>query len=55
MPALQRCVLHQAAAVGHWPIGPADAAVSLEFLAHELRWLQEIRAGLERALIPSRS
>jgi hypothetical protein len=50
LPALQRSKIVEAGGVEHWPIGPADAAVSLTFFADELRWLDDVRAGLYRAL-----
>ncbi|TQL94581.1 phosphotransferase family enzyme [Actinoallomurus bryophytorum] len=50
LPALRRCRLAEAARVAYAPVGPAEAAASLEFLARELRWLQEVGDGLGRAL-----
>ena len=50
LPALQRSVVISAGRVESWPIGPAGAAVSLEFHARELRWLDSVCAALAAAL-----
>jgi Ser/Thr protein kinase RdoA (MazF antagonist) len=50
LPALQRCTLAAAERLRYWPVSPAEAADSLEFLAAELRWLQDISPDLARGL-----
>jgi Ser/Thr protein kinase RdoA (MazF antagonist) len=50
LPALVKAKLTQANRIGHWQLGPKDSAVSLEYYARELRWLDEHLAQLERAL-----
>jgi len=40
LPALQRSTLISAGHVQDYPIGPADAAATLEYQARELRWLE---------------
>jgi len=50
LPALQRAKLTDVERVKYWPIGPADAAISLEYLAGQLRWLQDISADLASGL-----
>ena len=54
-PALPRRVLSARVAAGaesikYRPVGAADAARSLDYLAQELRWLESISADLGRAL-----
>jgi Phosphotransferase enzyme family len=46
VPALQRAKLLAAERVKYAPIGPADAAMSLEYYAGQLRWLQDISDDL---------
>lgn len=50
LPALQRSILTSAERIATWPLSPADAATSLEYLAGELRWLHTVAPALERAL-----
>lgn len=50
LPALQRSTLISAGMVKDYPIGPADAAATLEYKAQELRWLESVSADLARAL-----
>lgn len=50
LPALVRCTLDGAERIKYWPVSAVDAACSLECLAQELRWLQDISADLARAL-----
>jgi len=50
LPALQRSTLISAGTVKDYPIGPADAAATLEYKAQELRWLESVSADLARAL-----
>jgi Phosphotransferase enzyme family len=50
LPALQRAKLTHVERVRYAPIGPFDAAVSLEYLAGQLRWLDTISADLAAAL-----
>lgn len=50
LPALQRAKLNEAARVGFAPLGPADAAASLEYYAKQLRWLDGIAATLASRL-----
>jgi hypothetical protein len=50
LPALQRSTLISAGMVKDYPIGPADAAATLEYKAQELRWLDSVSADLGRAL-----
>jgi hypothetical protein len=50
LPALQRSVLTSTEHVKDYPIGPADAAATLEYHAHELRWLTRVSADLADAL-----
>lgn len=50
IPALTRCTLAGAERINYWPVSAVDAACSLEYLAQELRWLQDISADLARAL-----
>jgi hypothetical protein len=50
LPALQRSTLISAGQVKDYPIGPADAAATLEYKARELRWLESVSADLARAL-----
>ena len=50
LPALQRSTLVSAGHVKDYPIGPADAAATLEYQARELRWLDSVSAGLASAL-----
>jgi len=50
LPALQRAKLRDVERVRYWPIGPADAATSLEHIAGQLRWLEGISAELAAGL-----
>jgi Phosphotransferase enzyme family len=50
LPALQRSTLATVESIATWPLSPAEAADSLEYLAQELRWLHTITPALERAL-----
>ncbi|WP_084009031.1 phosphotransferase [Planomonospora sphaerica] len=50
LPALQRSILAHAERIATWPLSPADAAGSLEYMANELRWLHTMTPALERAL-----
>jgi Ser/Thr protein kinase RdoA (MazF antagonist) len=50
MPALVRAKLREAGQVEGSGLGARDSAVSLEFYAAELRWLETRRDELERAL-----
>ena len=50
LPALAQGPLAGAERIKYWPVSAVDAARSLEFIAQELRWLQEISADLARAL-----
>jgi hypothetical protein len=50
LPALQRVTLTDVERVKYAPIGPADAAISLEYSARQLRWLQDISADLASGL-----
>jgi hypothetical protein len=50
MPALQRAKLLAAGRVKDAPIGPADAAVSLDYHAGQLRWLARTHDWLAAAL-----
>lgn len=50
LPALTRSMASAAAGVRDWGLAPTDTAVSLEFIARELRWLGENAERLERAL-----
>jgi len=50
VPALARCVLDTAEHIKYWPIAPADAANSLEFVAGQLRWIHSISPDLARAV-----
>jgi hypothetical protein len=50
LPALTQCTLAGAESIKYRPVNAVDAARSLEFLARELRWLQDISADLARAL-----
>jgi hypothetical protein len=43
-------MLISAGQVEEYPIGPADAAATLEYKAGELRWLARVSADLARAL-----
>jgi aminoglycoside phosphotransferase (APT) family kinase protein len=50
LPALQHAKLTEVERVKYAPIGAADAATTLEHLAGQLRWLDDISADLARAL-----
>jgi aminoglycoside phosphotransferase (APT) family kinase protein len=50
LPALQRAKLTEAERVKYAPIGPADAATSLEYFARQLRWLETISEDLAATL-----
>ncbi|GIH19314.1 phosphotransferase [Rugosimonospora africana] len=50
LPALQRAKLRDVERVKYAPVGPSDAAASLEYLAGQLRWLGAISADLRSAL-----
>jgi hypothetical protein len=50
LPALVRCTLAGAERIKYWPVSAVDAALSLERLAQELRWLQDISVDLARGL-----
>lgn len=50
IPALKQSLLAATEHIKYWPIGAADAAVSLEFMAAELRWLDTISGDLADAL-----
>jgi hypothetical protein len=50
LPALTRSMAGAAAGIQDWGLAPTDTAVSLEFIARELRWLGDNAERLERAL-----
>jgi hypothetical protein len=50
LPALIQAKLRAAGNVFYWGLGAKDSAVSLEFYAAELRWLESRSAELARAL-----
>jgi hypothetical protein len=50
VPALVRAKLREAGRVEGWGLGARDSAVSLEFFAAELRWLETRTEQFERAL-----
>jgi hypothetical protein len=50
LPALQRAKLTDVERVKYAPIGPADAATSLEYVARQLRWLRDTSADLTSGL-----
>ncbi|GAB3835409.1 phosphotransferase [Kribbella italica] len=50
VPALVRVKLREAGRVEGWGLGARDSAVSMEFFATELRWLETQTEQLERAL-----
>lgn len=50
LPELTRSMAGAAAAIKDWGLAPTDTAVSLEFVARELRWLGDNAERLERAL-----
>jgi Phosphotransferase enzyme family len=50
LPALTQSTLAGAGRIKYWPVSAVAAARSLEFMAAELRWLQDISADLARVL-----
>lgn len=50
LPELIRSMAGVAAGIKDWGLAPTDTAVSLEFIARELRWLGDNAEHLERAL-----
>jgi len=49
LPALQRCKLATAERIKYWTVSASNAACSLECLAQELHWLQDISPDLAAA------
>ncbi len=50
LPALQRAKLMEVERVGYAPVGPAGAAMSLEWVAGQLRWLEAAIPDLRSCL-----